>query len=684
VGSAAPVILFFLLSLSVTAEVTVTGHRSFVNLADVEDPASNLVGVALAASQGAVTAKQLETRPIMRAGEVLETVPGLIISQHSGEGKANQYYLRGFNLDHGTDFATTVAGIPVNLPSNGHGHGYADANFLIPELVSGVQYSKGPYFADQGDFSAAGSANINYADRLDGRLLRVSAGGDGWARALVAASPRVGSGHLLGAFELNRNDGPWERPDDYRKVNAVLRYSRGDALNGFSVTGMGYRATWDSTDQIPRRAVESGAIGRFGFIDPGDGGDTGRYSVVADWQHSTPGSATRVTGYGFHYDLNLFSNFTFALDDPGNGDQFEQADSRLVLGARTTHRRIGMWSGRAVQHTFGAQIRADDIGTVGLYRTRQRARLSTVREDAVRQTSGAIFYENQYQWGAWVRSQLGLRGDLYHFNLNSDLAVNSGTATDGLVSPKGGLVLGPWRDTELYVNAGYGYHSNDARGATITIDPATGEPAQQVTPLVRATGAEIGLRTVALPRTQLTFTLWTLGLETELLFVGDAGTTEASRPSRRTGIEVTSYVRPLRWLTVDADVAISRARFTDADPVGDFVKGAVERVASAGVSVEVWKGFFGSTRLRYFGPRNLTEDGKVRSDGTALVNLEAGYQLGRDVRLILDVFNLLNTEVSDIEYFYSSQLPGEPAPVDDIHFHPALPRTARIGLQFGF
>jgi outer membrane receptor protein involved in Fe transport len=208
-----------------------------------------------------------------------------------------------------------------------------------------------------------------------------------------------------------------------------------------------------------------------------------------------------VTGYGFHYDLNLFSNFTFALDDPENGDQFEQADSRFVAGARATHRRIGWWGGRAVQHTFGAELRADDIGTVGLYRTRRRARLATVRKDAVWQTSGAIFYENQYQWGPRLRSQLGLRGDLYRFSVDSDLAVNSGTATEGLVSPKGGLVLESWRDTEFYVNAGYGYHSNDARGTTITLDPATGEPARRVTPLVGATGAELGLRTVALPRT---------------------------------------------------------------------------------------------------------------------------------------------------------------------------------------
>ena len=236
------------LHLSLSADVTVTSKRTFANLADVENPAENLVGVAQSASQGAITAKQLDARPIMRAGEVLETVPGVVISQHSGEGKANQYYLRGFNLDHGTDFASTVAGMPVNMPTHAHGHGYSDLNFLIPELVSGVQYAKGPYFADQGDFATAGSANINYASVLDRPIVRVGGGDEGFGRALVAASAAAGSGHVLAALEAEHNDGPWVHPDNYRNVNGVLRYSRGDAVNGLSVTGMGYQAKWNSTD----------------------------------------------------------------------------------------------------------------------------------------------------------------------------------------------------------------------------------------------------------------------------------------------------------------------------------------------------------------------------------------------------------------------------------------------------
>ena len=334
VSASAPAAVDATMQLALNAQVVVTAHETFRNLADLTHPEENLVGIAAAASEGAVTARQIEARPIMRAGEVLEAVPGVIISQHSGEGKANQYYLRGFNLDHGTDFATTVAGVPVNLPAHGHGQGYSDVNFLIPELVTGVQFRKGPYYAEEGDFSAAGSAHVNYANVLAHPIASVSAGQNGWARLLLAASPRVGAGMLLAAIELNGNDGPWLRPDDFQKVNGVVRYSRGNSQNAFSLTGLAYAAGWDSTDQVPDRAIASGQIARFGHVDPTNGGRTARFSVVAEYQHTSANALTRATAFASRYRLNLFSNFTYFLDDPQRGDQFEQADRRWVTGGR--------------------------------------------------------------------------------------------------------------------------------------------------------------------------------------------------------------------------------------------------------------------------------------------------------------------------------------------------------------
>ena len=634
-GESAPVAI--VLHFAVNADVTVTARRTFMNLADVEHPEEDLVGIAQAASQGAITAKQLDERPLMRDGEVLETVPGLIVTQHSGEGKANQYFLRGFNLDHGTDFAT------------------------------------------------AGSSNINYVTSLEHATFHAEAGGEDYGRMLAAASPQLGGGHLLAAFEVAHNNGPWEHPDDYRKVNGVIRYSQGDVINGWAITGMAYHGQWNSTDQVAQRAISSGLIGRFGAIDPTDGGHTSRYSASVDWQHGTGQALTKVTAYGLAYDLDLFSNFTYYLDDPVHGDQIEQADHRFVTGGKVTHRRIGQWAGHEMQNTVGVQIRNDDITNVALYHTEARARLETRSQDAVLETTAGMFAQNEMDWTPWLRTLAGIRVDASRFQVDDELnAVNSGTARATLVSPKGGVTLGPWNGTEFYVNAGTGFHSNDARGTTIVRD-SDGNPADRVTPLVRARGAEAGLRTVALPHLQSTVTVWALHLDSELVFDGDAGTTEPSRPSTRHGIEWTNYYAPVKWLVFDGDVSWSQARFTTYDPVGQHVPEAVGTVVSAGATVDSYRRLFGSIRWRYFGPRALIEDDSVRSNPTSLVELQAGYRIGPNVKLVVNVFNLFNAPDSDIDYFYTSRLPGEPAQgVDDVHTHPTLPRTARVGLIVGF
>ncbi len=673
------------LTLSLRADVIVTAAGSFRNVADVEDPAASLVGIAASASQGAVTSAQIEARPVMRAGEVLETVPGLIVSQHSGEGKANQYYLRGFNLDHGTDFSTVVAGVPVNTPTGAHAHGYADTSFLIPELVSSIQFKKGPYFADEGDFSAAGAASISYLNRLERPAVRLSAGNGGWGRVFGAASPRVGDGYLLAALEVNRNDGPWVRPDGYRKVNGVVRYSRGDNRTGLSVTGMGYQARWDSTDQVPRRAIAGGLIPRFGLVDASDGGTADRQSLAVEFQRSSGPSSLRGTGYLLRNSLNLFSNFTFFLDDPDSGDQFEQAERRIAAGGRVTYRRLGRFLERHTESAVGVHVRRDWLDPVGLYRTAARQRVSTTREDHVGQSMVGVYAQTEVEWTRTLRTTVGMRADAYRFSVASDTPLNSGEGSDGLVSPKVGVIFGPWRATEVYVNAGTGFHSNDARGAAIRVDPVSGEPADRVTPLVRARGAEVGVRTVRIRGLQSTLALWYLGLDSELLFVGDAGTTEAGRPSRRVGIEWSNYFRPLRGLTIDADVALTRARFTDADPAGMQIPGALDRVASGGVTIDPRGPISGSLRVRPFGPRPLVEDASATSTSTTLWNGTIGYRLSARARLVLEGFNLFDAEVSDIDYFYVSRLPGEPAGgVADIHTHPALPRSARVGLHLSF
>jgi hypothetical protein len=513
----------------------------------------------------------------------------------------------------------------------------------------------------------------------------LSAGNDGWGRVLAAASPRLGAGHLLAAVEVNHNDGPWERPDNYQKFNTVLRYSAGDNQNGFTVTGMGYWADWDSTDQVPVRAVTDGLITRFGFIDPTDNGRANRQSLAAEFQRSSGPSSFRATGFLLRNSLNLVHNFTYFLEDPVNGDQAEQMERRVSAGGRATYRRLGHIFKRHTESAVGVQVRRDWLDPVALYRTVDARRLRTVREDEVGQTMVSGYAQSEIEWLRKFRTTFGLRGDVYQYAVTADNPVNSGDGADGLVSPKFTAVFGPWADTEFYANAGMGFHSNDARGATLSVNSVTGEAADPVTPLVRAKGAEFGVRTVRLQGLQSTVSLWYLGIDSELLFVGDAGTTEAGRPSRRVGVEWANYARLAPWLTVDADLSFSRARFTDADPAGDSVPGALARVISAGITVEPRRRLFGSLRVRHFGPRPLIEDDSATSDATTLWSGEIGYRVTPKLRLVLEAFNLFDAKVADVDYYYTSRLPGEPFEgVDDVHTHPALPRSARLGLTIQF
>lgn len=679
-----PTFLLYALLTLLAAQAHAGGIHTLEEVV-IRDSAENLAGVADSANQGTVTRAQLENRPLLRPGELLETIPGLIVTQHSGDGKANQYFLRGFNLDHGTDFAVFLDGMPVNTPTHAHGQGWADMNFVIPELVQAVRYQKGPYYADSGDFAAAGSARIQYGDSLPPGIATLGLGSYGYRRTLAAASREWGAGKLLAAAEVFHHDGPWTTPEDYRKLNGVLRYSQGNANNGFDLTAMAYRAEWNATDQAPQRAINSGLLERYGALDASDGGQTRRYSLSGSWRHSEGVVTTQANAYFIDSALNLYSNFTYFLDDPVHGDQFEQADRRRTGGGEISRAWLGKLAGMDAEHLAGLQLRHDHIMNVGLYATQARQRLATTRADQVAQSSAALYYQNLLQWHDKFRTVAGLRGDFQRYRVDSRLAANSGETSDHILSPKLSLIFGPWRRSEVYVNLGYGFHSNDARGTVIGLNPKTLAPAQRVQPLVRAKGAEIGVRTVLLPGLQSSLSLWRLDAASELLFVGDAGSTEASRPVRRSGIEWANHWHPTNGVQFDADLAVSRAHFSDDDPAGNQVPGAIEKTFSAGLVIERPSGWLGGLRLRYFGPRPLIEDGAVRSPSSTLVNARLGYQFGKQWKILLDVYNLFDRQVSDIDYYYVSRLPFEPAAgVADIHSHPAEPRSVRLNVVVNF
>lgn len=629
-------------------------------------------------SEKNVSGDDINARPFSRPAEALEAVPGLIVTQHSGDGKANQYFLRGFNLDHGTDLAISVDGMPLNMRTHAHGQGYADLNFLIPELIGSVNIRKGPYFADEGDFSSVGSVHISLLDSIK-NLASVTVGSFGYRRGLGITSAKVGEGTLLVAGEVNTYNGPWDNPDSLRKLNGVVRYSQGTAEDGFSLTGMAYANKWNSTDQIPARAVASGEVGLYGALDPTDGGNSNRFSLSGNWARSDDTGSSKGNFYIIKSSLNLWNNFTYFLTDPVNGDQFHQHDDRILGGVNTSHTFKGQFAGLPMETEIGVQSRYDDI-RLDLNNTVQRQLLSPIRSDAVREGSVGLFAQNTLHWTDWLRTTVGWRGDFYDASVLSYFTpANSGSANAFIGSPKLGVVLGPFAKTEFFVNAGEGFHSNDARGITITESPTDGTPLQSSPFLVKTRGAEVGLRSKLIPGLTSAVSVFLLDSASEILFSGDAGDTEASRPSRRYGVEWTNDYRPLSWLSLEGDIAVTHARFRGDDPdqaaiyaslagypmaqignaPGNYIPGAPNMVASAGITLGEKTGWFAVLRYRYFGPRPLTEDGAFVSPATGLLNGRLGYRFENGWRVQLDGFNLLNSNSDQITYAYGSLIKSD-------------------------
>lgn len=689
--------------------------------ADGTSVASGVKGPPSMASEMTFSGEALNARTFTRPGEALEAVPGLIVTQHSGEGKANQYFLRGYNLDHGTDLAITVDDVPINMRTHAHGQGYADLNWLIPETIGAMDVRKGPYFADEGDFASVGSIHIGLIDRTEKGLAQVTVGSFGYLRLLGMNSTKVGDGSLLVASEIGTYDGPWDNPDNARKLNGLLRYSQGTATDGVSITGMAYANNWNSTDQVPQRAITAGLIDRFGAEDPTDGGNTNRFALSGRVAQSDDLGSWKANAYVVKSKLDLFNNFTYFLSDPVLGDQFHQHDDRLMAGANISRTLNGSFAGLPMQTTFGLQSRHDAID-LALSNTFQRGFLSNIRSDKVGEGSVGVYAENTVRWTDWLRTTVGWRGDYYAADVTSLFnSNNSGNVNASLGSPKFRMVLGPFNQTEFFLGAGYGMHSNDARGATTMEDPS--DPATKLSPsplLVRTRGAEVGVRSRIIPGLDSSFSVFILDQDSEILFSGDAGDTEATRASRRYGFEWTNHYRPRSWIDIDADLAMTHARFrgTDSDQAevyaslagypeaqignapGNYIPNAPPMVASAGITLGEKTGWFGSLRWRYLASSPLTEDNAFRSSATRIFNGRLGYRTENGWRIQLDVLNLFNTQANQITYAYGSLLKtdtlynlctGGVAPtavcqngVMDYVLHPIEPLTFRVSVAGAF
>ncbi|TAN50828.1 MAG: TonB-dependent receptor [Methylococcaceae bacterium] len=644
------------------------------------------LGSTSSASAGLVEQQEIQSRPLSRVGELVEVVPGAIATQHSGSGKANQFFLRGFNLDHGTDFSIAVDGVPMNMPSHAHGQGYLDLNSVIPELVDHADYGKGPYYADVGDFASAGYARLYTADSLPQGFVKFTGGEFDYYRTVAADSQKLGWGELLYGAEAAFYDGPWQTPEGSGKYNGLLKYSLAENDWGLSLVGKAYHADWTATNPVPQRAVDSGMVDRYGNLGSGDGGNSSRYSASGSFWSRGETYKNAVNLYAVYYDVDLWSNFTYFLDHPLRGDQVEQTERRIVLGGNGEQTWYGKAFGLDIDNALGMQVRHDHIMGVALNHSQDRRVFNTVRRDDIDQTNVGLYGRNQIRWLEKFRTVAGLRGDFFVFDVNSrTLAANSGVADAAIFSPKLSLIFGPWYDTEFFINLGESFHSNDARGVTLKFDPTSPTtPLPGVYPLVKSRGAEVGLRSQYLPGLDTTLALWWMRMDSELVFIGDAGTTEPSGKSQRYGVEWTNTYKPTGWLTLDGELALTNARFTDAPGNADAVPNSVGRVIGAGATLDLPRGFFAGARLRHFGHVPLNEQASADGGSTTLVSLEAGYK-NDAFKLALDVFNLLDSRRNDIAYYYGSRLAGEPAGgVEDVHFHPVEPRMVRASVTVYF
>ena len=628
--------------------------------------------------------QELSLLPAFRAGQLLETVPGLVVTMHSGEGKAGQYLLRGFNLDHGTDLATFVDGMPVNERTHAHGQGYTDLNFFLPELATGISYTKGPYYAAEGDFASVGSDRIGYVTEIEDQF-SASVGSLGEQRLFGAGSTAAGHGTLLGAAELVHYNGPWTHPDDQRKANAVLRYSEGDEADGYTLTGMYYRSLWNATNDQPLRAYSqtymaglgAKAIGRYGALDPSDGGTAQRVSLSGQFHSDVGEGHINANAYVISNRLTLWNDFTHFLEDPVHGDQHAQNEVRSTLGGAADYTGSDDPFGFATDFLAGLQTHYDIIH-VGLTHTQQRRFLGTTKDDRVNEGSAGLYVQATTHWTNWLRSVVGLREDMFWA---SDRGTNQGDVSQALFQPKGSLIFAPFDNVEFYVSAGRGFHSDDVRGAT-----KEGAPL-----LAKSTGEEVGVRATPIPNLTMTATLFRIDFQSELTYDPDIGQNTDGPASKRFGGELNLTYVPAPWLEFYGSIAATHARFTADDDdgyghVGKYIAEAPAAIGQFGIYLRNLGRWSGGLDYRYLGPYPLVPDNSIRGAGYGEWGVETSYAVTENWRIEGAIYNLFNSRGDAAAFFYGDRItPTEPLadPVTgngDVHVHPLEPISCRLTL----
>jgi hypothetical protein len=685
----------------------VAGNEQIVVTASRRD----LVGVAATASQGSVTRKEVELRPIYRVGQLYETV-GVVVTVHSGEGKANQYLMRGFNLDHGTDFASFVDAMPVNRPTNAHGQGYSDQNFLMPQVVDGLDYTKGPYYAVIGDFGAVGSAHVRLANDLPNQVV-ASVGNWNDENLFGSATLHFNSDNRLwAAVDVGHIDGPWTPPEDFRKINLAARFSHGTPDDGFSLTGMVYKSAGLLETDQSIYALQQGLIGRYGSLDPSDGSRSERYSLSG--HYATKGMDWRFAAnlYAIHSTMTLWNDFTHYLFDQVNGDQEEQDERRATFGGDAAFALIKDIGSIKTETVIGVQERHDHeeidrkhtlqrtplpycdlASTNGTYGIPYAAVGGNCAADHVGLNDLGLYIQTTTHWAPWLRTVLGLREEFYGATDHSVTLGLAYSGTQALLQPKGSLILGPWAKTELYLSAGRGFHSNDVRGVFETL-PLEGIQSLGIrTPFLSpATGEEFGLRTNVIAKVQFQFAAFREDFTSELAYDQDQGEDQASAPSRRQGIEVSAQYRPFAWIEINSDLAFSRARYRGSladlatyGLAGPFIANAPSFIGSFGVLVDNLGPWFGGLQWRDLGPYPVNNGAQYPQDkGYGEINFDFGDKIGPRLKVQVGVYNLLDSHANAAAYDYTSRLTPTGNEVTGLQIHPLEPRSARVTLTATF
>ena len=668
-------------TISQTVEVSGTSRT----LVEVKLKPGNIELADLVVSSSAqqpfntLTPVDIQLRPANTSQDILRIVPGLFIAQHAGGGKAEQIFLRGFDIDHGTDLNLEVDGLPVNMVSHAHGQGYADLHFIIPEFINYVDFNKGPYYADKGDFTTAGFVDFQTKNVLEENFAKVEGGQFGTFRTvagvnLFSQKHERTTGYI--GTEFFRTDGFVESPQDFNRLNIVSKVSRRLKNNDNLMAGASYfTSKWDASGQIPTRGVTTGLITRLGSIDDTEGGETNRFNVFVKHNHQFEiGAYFNHQAYAIHYGFDLFSNFTFFLNDRDNGDQIRQNESRMIYGYKANYTSTGQFLGKETISDVGVGLRFDDVNDVSLSRSVRRNFLNYLQRGDVREVNVNGFISETLVLSDEWSVNAALRFDYFHFQYDNALTANGNTVGKGIVSPKLNLNYQLNRNTQLFVKTGFGFHSNDAR-------VVTGEITNEILP--KAYGVDLGVDTKLTDRIFVHAALWGLDLDQEFVYVGDEGIVEPSGRTRRAGIDLSLRYEITRGLFLDGDLNLTKPKARDEVEGQDYIPLAPTVSTIGGISYEMKNGFSAALRYRYIGDRAANEDNSVIAEGYLLADAVVNYRRQK-FEIGFSAENLFDIEWNEAQFNTESRLMDEVEPVSEIHFTPGTPLFVKMKVAFYF